>query len=1521
VKDETKTKAQLVTELAELRQKIAALEASAAGRGQLKREIAERRLYLESVLACAPDAIATMDAEHNILEWNVGAEKLFGYTLAEVIGRNIDTLIAGPATDVFGEATGLTRQVLSGESVPAFETVRYRKDGFPVNVIVSGSPILLEGKVVGVVAVYADITAQKRMEEALAIRIEQLTALSQASHAVTASLEVDQVLAEIISLTGKVTTADYTTVLLVDEAGRVGQSAEDLPGVPSIKYRARDGGLTEWIARSGQAVIIDEIGEDGTIMPPLGEGVPRLANPHIVEVGIKAVAGLPLIAKGNLLGVLYLHSKRPGAFRDQLPVLTTFARTVSVALENARLYRAEQRRAQELQALYDTALSLTSQRELNLLLPEILQRAVKLLQAESGSIYLVDRERRELRLTACHGLVAKYTGVTLKPGEGMAGQVFLSGKPLIVNDYRTWEGRAEVYEADQPFTAALEVPLKWQGEVIGVLAVTGDSSVRTFTQANVELATLFANQAAVAIENTRLYEAEQAARESADTLREVSHVVNSTLELDTVLSLVLRQAKRVLTYDTASILLFAGGERTMAAVSGYEDEELVKTEVALRLNESSILQNMARDHRSIVIADVRENEHWVWVPGTEEIRAWIGAPLLVRDEMIGVLMIDNTRPGSYTAADASIAQALANQAAIAIENARLYEAAQQEINERQQVEEALRASEEYARRIIDSSLDTIITVDMERRIVEFNRAAQGTFGYQAEEILGKHVDVLYADPQEGRQVHQTTIEQGQCVQEVSAQRKNGQVFPSFISSSILRDARGAPVGVMGVSRDVTESKQAEEALRRRNRELALLNRASQALASTLDLDQVLATVLEEVRRLLDVTACSIWLIEPETGELVCLQVATPRDEIVRGWRLALGQGICGWVALHGESLVVSDAWSDERYFKGVDKQTGLGLRSILTTPLRVKEDVIGVLQVLDTGVGRFDETDLELLEPLVASAAIAIENARLYEEARQRVAGLEALQRTSLQLSSTLELSAVLDTIAESSLSLVGGTDCHIYLYDATSDTFTFGAALWENGRQEAALEKPRRNGLTATVAREGRVIVINDTTHHPLYTTPEAHKWGVQAIAGFPLKRAGRVLGVFNIAFLTPHTFGEEELRMLGLLADQAASAIENARLYEETTRRLAQTEALREMMLAAASTLDFDQVLNRTMDVLASTLDVEYLDFMLPKDGGKFMESHPSIRGFTPPSGGAFCFPTEQCVTGRVYRTGQPMIIPDVRGVAGYAVTEEQMRSELAVPVKVSDEVVAVLNLESSKLDAFGEEDLAFYTAVAGQLGVAMENARLYKQAQRDAETKSTLLREVNHRVKNNLTAIIGLLYAERSHAAAEDQAIFQPIMQNLVNRVQGLATVHSMLSVSEWAPLSLSELVAQVIHSSLQMLPRDRRVSINVAPSPARVTPDQAHNLALVINELTTNTVKHGLQEQSASCISARIELDGDTIVLEFRDNGPGYPKEALRLECSNVGFDLIQNIVSKNLHGELSLHNDCGAVAVIRFKAKV
>ena len=332
----------------------------------------------DAVIESMGDGVIVLDAQNRIVDLNPAAGRIIGHPAGEAVGQPAARVLSGQLDDLvecYRDVTEVRAEIVLGEG----EAQRY----FDLRI----SPLCgRRGRLTGRLVVLRDTTerkraeealrkaheeleqrveertaelralneslqheiterlsaeqAGKRAEEALELRVEQLAALSQASRAVTASLDLDQVLAEIVSLADEVVPSDYASVVLVDEAGHVGQSAETVPGVPAIEYRVRDEGLTTWIVHSRQAVVIDEIGEDGAITPHLGEGAPRSANPLMVEVGIESVAGLPLQVKGHLLGVLYLHSLHPGAFHGRLPLLTAFANQAAIAVDDVRMEEA-----------------------------------------------------------------------------------------------------------------------------------------------------------------------------------------------------------------------------------------------------------------------------------------------------------------------------------------------------------------------------------------------------------------------------------------------------------------------------------------------------------------------------------------------------------------------------------------------------------------------------------------------------------------------------------------------------------------------------------------------------------------------------------------------------------------------------------------------------------------------------------------------------------------------------------------------------------------------------------------------------------------------------------------------------------------------------------------------------------------------------------------------------------------------------------------------------------------------------
>ncbi|MFQ5992696.1 MAG: putative bifunctional diguanylate cyclase/phosphodiesterase, partial [Nitrospiraceae bacterium] len=147
---------------------------------------------------------------------------------------------------------------------------------------------------------------------------------------------------------------------------------------------------------------------------------------------------------------------------------------------------------------------------------------------------------------------------------------------------------------------------------------------------------------------------------------------------------------------------------------------------------------------------------------------------------------------------------------------------------RKRSEEAVQAAKEYAENLINSSLDMIISVDTNRNIVEFNRAAEQVFGYSKAEVLGKPIDVLYADPSEGRKLHKNSVGGG-FTGEVANKKKNGEIFTSYVSATIMHDTSGSVVGVMGISRDITERKQAEETIVHQAYHDALTNLANRRL--------------------------------------------------------------------------------------------------------------------------------------------------------------------------------------------------------------------------------------------------------------------------------------------------------------------------------------------------------------------------------------------------------------------------------------------------------------------------------------------------------------------------------------------------------------------------------------------------------------------------------------------------------------------------------------------------------------------
>ena len=218
--------------------------------------------------------------------------------------------------------------------------------------------------------------------------------------------------------------------------------------------------------------------------------------------------------------------------------------------------------------------------------------------------------------------------------------------------------------------------------------------------------------------------------------------------------------------------------------------------------------------------------------------------------------------------------------------------------------------------------------------------------------------------------------------------------------------------------------------------------------------------------------------------------------------------------------------------------------------------------------------------------------------------------------------------------------------------------------------------------------------------------------------------------------------------------------------------------------------------------------------------------------------------------------------------------------------------------------------------------ERRRVEEELREYAQTQKVLVREVNHRVKNNLTAIISMLHMKEDSQEVKGHNGFQHVLSELEGRINGLLTIHSLLSASGWRPLKVTELCRQVVNAASKGIPTDKQVKVKITPSEIKINSNQAHHLTMIINELTTNTIKYALKERREAAIEIAIEQQEQNLRLVFKDDGPGYPDHIFRQtsEVDSVGFELIKGITTKSLGGNITFANNGGAQASITFVNK-
>jgi len=970
----------------------------------------------------------------------------------------------------------------------------------------------------------------------------------------------------------------------------------------------------------------------------------------------RTMLGVPLLRSGELIGVLGLVHQHVEPFTDrQIELVTTFADQAVIAIGNARMFEELQARNRDITEALDQqtatgAILRTiagSPADVEPVLDAVAESAARLCEAHDVVVLLA--EGNMLIPRAHHGPIP--LNFIRRPigRDWVTGRAFCDCKPVQVDDitaerdeYPSGYALAERFG----WRTILAVPLVREDKAIGVIAMRR-GEMRPFSQKQVDLLVLFADQAVIAIENANLFEAlrlrnrdlSEALEQQTATGTILRAIAASPTDVQPVLKTVAESAARLCDAYDAVILLADGDALTLRAHHGPIPVDFMNWPIA----RDWVTGRAFIDRMPVHVHDlVLEKEEFPAGQAMAERlghRTILAIPLLREDKAIGALTLRRREVRPFSRKQIELLILFADQAAIAIENSRLFGELQARNRDLTDAIERQTATAEVLKAISRTTFDlpavlrTLVAsaarlcgagyggimlregdklrggaifagtpedeADMQNRLVPIDRSR-----ISGRVVLSGHIEQIediLADP-DYDSPFLTRVSNVRALMGVPLLRKGtvegvfflgrpeAGTFSQHQSDLVQTFADQAVIAIENVRLFEEVKARTGELSESLQQQIATADVLKAISRSTFDLHAVLNTLVESAARL-----CGANIAQIFRWDGTCLRWAAGYAlgpeylEIQRERTYRLGRdSLVGRTAIDKRTTIIHDVLEDPDYAHKDHAKIG-EIRTLLGVPLLRSGDLIGVIALAHQRVEPFTEKQIELVTTFADQAVIAIENVRLFDEVQRRTRELEETLDYQTAIGEVLnvisrspsDVQPVLDVILQTAVRLCdadGGTIAR----ERNGVFFRSGQVGFSPEFMELMAREPvavSRSTITGRTLLEGKVVQIDDAQTDPEYTWKEAQKLGeLRTLLGVPLLRDKTTIGVIALIRRTVRPFTEKQIELVTTFADQAVIAIENARLFEEVQARTADLARSVEELRALG---EVSQSVNSTLDL----------------------------------------------------------------------------------------------------------------------------------------------------------------------------------------------------------------------------------------------------------------------------------------------------------------------------------------------------
>ncbi|MCB0169331.1 MAG: GAF domain-containing protein [Anaerolineae bacterium] len=1044
-------------------------------------------------------------------------------------------------------------------------------------------------------------------------RVSRLNTLHEIGRIFAAISDPSEVLTKIVEAAVFLTEADEGSLMLVDNKNEL--------------YIRAQKGLKETTAAKLKLKVSDS----------LAGSVVRTGEPLRFEKRTKVVTGymvnaliyVPLKYVDKILGVLSVDNqeKETSFNQEDQHILSILADYAAIALENTSLFDGLRKRNQLLTSLHKSGRSILwlSAASLGEFLTQVAQSTLELLRADTVIVYEYDHRTNKIILPPSkHGFFYDSERIS---DENLATvhrksvifNLVRQAKPFYATNAKqdwinaglfepTQNSLSETFISREKIVSSAGIPLTAGSVTVGIMFINFRRK-HEFVEEEKEIIDLLANQAAIAIQNSGLIQdKERRIKELAGLLDTSPVITDSPLELHDVLKRIVDNARKVIncnyalvfTYDSKKerfeqdVIMTSGVSNQLAQTICIPRSNGMSTRV---LNEGMVLVNDVKDATAYPFID-RNPRTFI---SQAQVQAIIGVRLQAGHEQVGILYADFCDPQNFNENQLQILQLFANQAAIAVNNARLFHSTQRHVTELSvlnhigqtissysfvlEVENFLPLIYEQTGRLMDVTNFFIAFYDKENDLVRFKFATE--FGKPVE--LGTNE---WTDRKGGNGLTEYVIRSEKSLL-ISRGYKEwfeeqgidliGNLPKSWLGSLLI--ARGRILGVIGVQsyeieqaydeghQDVLETIALQAAIAIENvqllqerklrlEELTALYETSMDITRNLELEPLLNAIVQRAAGLLKSPSGGVVRRVTNSGNLVMQY--TYNLDLIRGWEYDLGQGLIGRIAQTGQPLIENNYHSWKGKDRRFEKEPYEGmLKAVVGVPLKQQDENIGVLVVSDTATERvYTNNDIRLLELFANLAVIAIQNAELFNEKvielDKRLRELEALREADLALLSSRELGDVLKTILEKIADFVECDCIVIRLWDEENAQLVLKA---EQGKYpgKIPLNLGMGLGVSGRAASESQPMVSADVRRNADHIRlvsktkdPDERKYlrWVRSEVAVPLIAKSELVGLLTVQSLKKDGFYRNDIQLMDRFAGQAAIALHNARLVEQSRR-----------------------------------------------------------------------------------------------------------------------------------------------------------------------------------------------------------------------------------------------------------------------------------------------------------------------------------------------------------------------------------